>query len=352
VVAAGPGTEPIYLPGPGEPEIPVYLTGPYEGAPFGLAVVIPVKGGPFDLGTVVERFRVEVDPRTARLRISSDPLPSILKGVPLQVRTLHVSIDRERFTFNPTNCGALSVDGTLTSTRGSVAPLYSRFQAANCAKLPFEPSLRISTEARSSRSDGASLDIRLSYPRGVQANIRDIVVDLPKELPSRLATIQKACTQATFDANPASCPAPSDVGTVVVKTPMLSVPLAGPAYLVSHGSTRFPELVLLLQGEGVTVELSGALRISHGLTRGVFTVPDARIDSFEMRLPRSPTSVLTTAKLPGRAHGKLCAARIFVPTTITAQNGTMIKRHMLIAVTGCSPHRRRSGGRARKGSGR
>jgi hypothetical protein len=172
----------------------------------------------------------------------------------------------------------------------------------------------------------------------VEANIRKVTVDLPGDLPSRLTTIQKACLAEVFQANPASCPAASNVGTATAITPILSVPLTGPAYLVSYGNAAFPQLVVILQGEGIRLELAGQLFIDkHGVTKSTFaTVPDAPVSSFELKFPQGPRSALTTAHLPLKAHGSLCHIKLVIPTTITAQNGAVIKQSTKIAVTGCS----------------
>jgi hypothetical protein len=335
-VTAGPGPDPVTVTG-GQ----VFLTGPYNGAPFGLSIVVPAIAGPFNLGNVVVRAAISVDPHTSQITISSDPLPQIREGIPLDVRTINVNIDREGFVFNPTSCEPLSVGATISSVQGATASLSSRFQAANCALLPFKPKFMASTAAKTSRAKGASLDVKVAYPKGSEANIAKVAVDLPGKLPSRLTTIQKACLAAVFNANPASCPPASNIGTATAITPVLNVPLSGPAYLVSYGNAAFPNLVIILQGQGVKLELVGSLYIAkNGVTKSAFdTVPDAPISSFELKLPQGPTSALTTAHLPAKARGSLCKIKLVMPTTITAQNGAVIKQQTKIAVSGCAKHR-------------
>jgi uncharacterized repeat protein (TIGR01451 family) len=329
-VAVGPGPDPLYVQG-GQ----VFLTGPYKGAPFGLSIVVPAVAGPFNLGNVVVRAAVAVDPHTAQITVSSDPLPRILDGVPLQIRTVNVSIDRAGFMFNPTNCEALTVDGTLTSTQGASAAVSSRFQAANCASLGFHPSFSTSSQAKTNKKNGASLDVKVAYPPGSQTNIRSVAVTLPKQLPARLTTIQQACTEATFNANPASCPTGSVIGTGTATTPILAGSFTGPAYLVSHGGAAFPNVVMILQGEGVTLNLVGSIDIKHNVTSSTFaSVPDAPIDSFQLALPEGPHSALT-AVLPAKTKGNLCGQSLLMPTTLTGQNGAVIKQSTKIAVTGC-----------------
>jgi hypothetical protein len=328
-VAAGPGPDPLYVQG-GQ----VFLTGPYKGAPFGLSIVVPAIAGPFNLGNVVVRAAVRVDPHTAQITIMSDPFPTILDGVPLQVKTVNVIVDRAGFTFNPTSCEPLAVGGVITSTQGTPAGVSSRFQVANCQGLPFKPGFAVSTQAKTSKAKGASLIVR--YTSGVgQANTAKVAVSLPKQLPSRLTTIQQACPEAVFNANPAVCPVGSDIGTGVVTTPILAGALSGPVYLVSHGGAAFPDIVVILQGEGVTLDLVGSIDIKGGVTSSTFaTVPDAPVTSFQLSLPEGPHSALAT-DIPGKAKGSLCGQSLTMPTTLTGQNGAVVKQSTKIAVTGC-----------------
>ena len=158
---------------------------------------------------------------------------------------------------------------------------------------------------------------------------------LPKQLPSRLTTIQQACPEAVFNQNPASCPAGSDIGTATAVTPALANPVVGPAYLVSHGGAAFPDLVLILQGEGVKLELIGSINIKKQVTSSAFnSVPDAPISSFELNLPQGPHSGLA-AVVPAKAKGNLCGTSLVMPTTITGQNGAQVKQSTKITVTGC-----------------
>jgi hypothetical protein len=328
-VASGAGADPVYVTGQ------VFLTGPYKGAPFGLSVVVPAAVGPFNLGNVVVRAAVHVDPNTAQITIATDPLPTILDGVPLHLQAVNVTVDREGFMFNPTNCEPLSVTGSLTSTSGASANVNGRFQAANCQSLPFHPVFTVSTQAKASKSAGASLDVKYTSTPG-QANTAKVAATLPKQLPARLTTIQKACTEAAFAQNPASCPAASQIGTATATTPILANPIVGPVYLVSHGGAAFPNVVAILQGEGVTVDLTGSVDIKHSVTSVAFNaIPDAPISTFEMKLPEGPHSGLAP-NLPAKAKGSFCGQALTMPTTITAQNGAVINQTTKIGVTGCA----------------
>jgi hypothetical protein len=328
-VGAGPGPSPFFVGGN------VFLTGPYNGAPFGLSVVVHAVAGPFDLGNVTVRASIAVDPTDAHLTVRSDPLPQILDGVPLRLRTVTVTVDRPGFTFNPTSCDPLSVAATISSAQGSSVPVSSRFQVGACAALPFDPSFTVSTQAKTSKAYGASLDVKVGSGAG-QANIKSVKVNLPKQLPSRLTTLQKACLARVFEANPAGCPRESVVGTATALTPLLAHPLAGPAYLISHGGAAFPDLEIVLQGEGITLILDGQTDIKKGVTSSAFrSVPDAPISSFELKLPTGPYSILG-AYLPASAKSSFCGQTLAMPTTITGQNGVQIRESTPVTVSGCA----------------
>lgn len=330
---AGAGPDPVFVPEAGQPPNPVYLTGPYRGAPFGLSIVTHALAGPFDLGNVIVRAAISIDPRTAQITVTTDPsgpyaIPTILQGIPLDLRTVNVTTDRPGFTFNATSCAAMTVGGTITSTAGTSVGVSSPYQAANCATLPFKPSFTVSTQAKTSKPNGASLDVKVAQKPG-EADIHKVDVSLPLALPSRLTTLQKACAGAQFAANPAGCPAGSLVGTATAHTPVLNAPLTGPAYLVSHGGAAFPDLVVVLQGEGIKIELVGNTDIKKGVTFSRFeTVPDAPISSFELNLPEGPHSALA-------AFGDLCTQNLVMPTTIVGQNGAQVAQSTKIAVGGC-----------------
>ncbi len=342
IVEAGPGPYPLVVPQPGQPPAPIYLTEGYKGAPYGLSIVVPLHVGPFVLQTQVVRAKIEVDPLTTRLTITTDPLPTIIDGIPADLRAIDAVIDRPGFMFNPTSCEPGSFSGTATSTEGATAGIGSHFQMGSCRSLAFKPNFKVSTSGKTSRQVGASLDAKILYPRGAlganqassQSNVKSVKVDLPKQLPSRLTTLQKACPASTFEANPASCSAASKVGSVTAVTPVLPVELTGPAYFVSYGGAKFPELVLSLQGYGVTVYLHGETFISKkGITSSTFRqIPDVPISSFELKLPQGPDSALA-------ANGNLCESKLKMPTVFTGQNGAVIHQSTPISVTGCPRHK-------------
>jgi hypothetical protein len=336
LVGTGVGAVLAYVPGK------LYLAGPFRGDPFSLVSVTSAVVGPFDLGTVVIRFGLRIDPNTAQVSVDpsgSEPIPHIIDGIVTHVRDIRVYVDRQDFTLNPTSCDPLAISSTLASNQGQSATVSSRFQATNCQALAFKPRFQVATSGKTSRAKGASLSVKLTYPKaslGTQANIRSVKVDLPKQLPSRLTTLQKACPDSVFNADPASCPAASRVGSARAITPLIPAALEGPAYFVSHGGAKFPELTIVLQGYGVTIDLHGETFISKaGITSSTFrTVPDQPVTSFELSLPQGPNSALA-------APGNLCKTRLKMPTAFTAQNGAVIKQSTPISVTGCPRHKQR-----------
>jgi hypothetical protein len=312
---------------------PVYLTGPYNGAPYGLSIPVEAQAGPFDLGKLVTRVSIGVDPHSARV-IAASTLPTIFKGVPLRLRNIEVLVNHPNFVFNPTNCGGLSQDTSLTSTSGAGQTLSTAFAVTDCGSLPFKPTFEAATSASTDpttvKANGASL--RVNLLQGMhEANIHSVVASLPKQLPSRLTTLQKACPEATYAANPFACPAGAKVGTATVTTPVLPGKLTGPAYLVSHGGAAFPDLDLLLEGSGVRVILNGTTQIKNGITTSTFgSIPDVPVTSFVLDLPQGANSALA---VNGR---EFCTQTLIMPTTITAQSGKVIKQETNVGVAGCT----------------
>jgi hypothetical protein len=368
-VGAGAGPDPFYVPGD------VYLmggfnSGPFKGDPFGLAVVVHAQAGPFDLGYVVVEAGIQIHD-DGSISTQTESFPSILQGIPLRLKDIRVNLDRPNFILNPTNCSQMAVAGNVVSTENTTAPVSSRFQVGECANLAFKPKFTASTAGKTSKANGASFHVHLASNEGPhstssagESNIAKVDAQLPVSLPARLTTLQKACTAAQFASNPAGCPAASFVGSATAHTPILASPLSGPAILVSHGGQAFPDLVLVLQGEGVRLNLTGHTQIKKGITSSHFeTVPDAPVASFDLTLPQGPHSALTT-DVPGRnfcpttrtvtvtkrvtrrVHGhnrkvtvkakKAVAASLLMPTTIIAQNGAVIRQNTKIAVTGCA----------------
>lgn len=330
-VAAGAGSTPYLFTGG-----TVYLTGPYNGAPYGLSIVVPAVAGPFNLGNVVTRAAINVEPYTGRVVVTST-LPTIVKGVPLRIRSVTVAVNRQNFLTNPTNCGVLATDSTLTgfvpgSSATATQSLSSPFQVGECNKLAFKPELTAFTGAKTSKANGASIEVKISQGAG-QANLQKVITTLPKQLPVRQSTLTKACPQATFEVGnypPGACPDTARVGGATATTPILPGKMEGPAYLVSHGGAAFPDLDLILRGDGVVVILVGHTHVS---SKGIITttfesLPDVPVTSFAVKLPTRSNSLLA-------ANGNLCTSNLTMPTTIMAQSGTKITQKTKISVTNC-----------------
>jgi hypothetical protein len=328
-VGAGPGPHPFYLGGR------VYLTGPYKGQPFGLSVVVPAVAGPFNLGTVVVRAAIAVNPSTAALTIASDPLPQYVDGVQLRLRRINVEVNRPGFMLNPTSCVQQTVGATITAAQGATSTASSPYEVGGCSSIPFDPKLTASAGGQGSKADGASLNVRLESAGLGQANIAKVDLQLPKALPSRDSTLRQACTAEQFEANPAGCPEGSVIGRATIHTPILNNPLIGPGYLVSHGGAAFPDVEFVLQGERVLLVLDGKTDIKKGITYSNFeAAPDAPFTSFEAELSAGPHSIFT-ANVPTKDNYSLCGATLTMPTKITGQNGAVLVQTTKIALTGC-----------------
>jgi len=322
-VTAGAGAHPFQLPGR------VYLTGPYAGAPFGLAIVVPARAGPFDLGTVVVRAAIHVDRTTAALTVVSDPMPTILQGIPLRIRTVSIAIDRPGFMLNPTSCAPKQVDATIRSAGGAVAQAASRFQVGGCRELPFAPrlGLRVGKRGRT-RNITTPFTASLRTRRG-DGNLRAVTVKLPRTINARLKALQNPCTIEQFRAGECT----RQVGSAVAVTPLLREPLRGPAYFVSNPARRLPDLMVALRGQ-VEIDLTGKVTIPRDLSiKTAFdTIPDVPISSFRLRLiagRRGPISVI-----PDMCTVK--ARRASIATIgYRAQSGRLIRRRTRVGVDGC-----------------
>jgi hypothetical protein len=306
----------------------VYISGPWTNpktghrSPFSLSVVIPAIAGPFNFGNAVTRSSLDVDPHTAQLTINSElptmvetkPVgggPTKLIGAPVQLRRVEVAVNKPNFQFNPTNCSPMEITGAVTGEQDSVQSFKQPFQVSGCESLPFHPEITAETDAKYTRTEGTELVVTVTAHPG-EANVRYTKIVFPEQLPSRLTTLQKACTLPVFEANPASCPAGSVIGTATAYTPVLNVPLTGPVYLVARGS-EFPDAEFVLQGEGVTVVLDGKTAIHHGVTSSTFeSVPDAPFSKFVVDLPKKSNSAFT-------GYENLC-----VPTTAVTKKVTVL----------------------------
>jgi len=315
---AGAGSRPYYAPGK------VYLAGPYKGAPLSLAVVTPAVSGPYDLGNVVNRVALNVNPVTAQVTAVSDPLPQILDGIPLRLRSVLIDLNREHFTLNPTSCQPFQVEGLLTGTEGATGTGATHFQTANCDALAFAPKLTTTLRGATKRTGYPSLKAVLTQDPG-ESNIRRAVVSLPHSEFLEQSHIGTICTRVQFAAD--ACPAASVYGRARVLTPILDHPLEGPVYLRSS-SHNLPDLVAALKGpawQPIEIELSGRIDTDKagGIRTSFDTVPDAPVSRFVLEMKGGKKGLLVNSE-------NLCARKHFVNAKILGQSGARANQKPLL----------------------
>lgn len=271
VASAGAGPTPYFTSGK------VYLSGPYKGAPLSVTAIAPAVAGPFDLGTVVVRSALYLDPESAQARVVSDPLPQILHGVPIDLRSVAVRAERPGFSLNPTSCAVKSFGGQAISTLGSAAPLFERFQVGGCKSLPYKPKMKVNLFGPTTRGGHPRLKAVFTAKPG-EANTARVSFAFPKSEFIDQAHFRTICTRVQFAAN--SCPAGAVYGHVRAITPLLDYPLEGPAYLRSS-SHKLPDLVVALRGparQPIAIDAVGRVDSVNGGLRVRFQeVPDAPI---------------------------------------------------------------------------
>ena len=279
-VGVGAGPDPVFAPEPGKAPTALYLGGPYNGGPYSLIAEVPAQAGPFDLGTVILKNTLRVNPRTSQVTAISDPLPQILQGVPISYRDIRVDVDRPNFTLNPTDCEAMSVAGTIGSIAGQAAQVADRFQARECKALGFKPKLALRLEGGTGRGDYPALTAVLKARPG-DANIGRVSVALPHSAFLAQSHIRTVCTRVQFAAD--ACPKGSIYGQAEATTPLLDQPLKGPVYLRSSDNP-LPDLVMVLGGQ-IEIELGGRIDSHRGGIRNTFDlVPDAPVTRFRLRM--------------------------------------------------------------------
>jgi hypothetical protein len=261
----------------------VYLAGPYKSAPLSLAVVAPAVAGPFDLGNVVVRNALQIDPETAKITAVSDPIPTIIHGIPLDLRDLRVNLDRPNFTLNPTSCDPMSVNATVAGSEGASADLSDHFQVGECGALAFKPELTLRLKGKTKRTGHPALRATLTMPqRGPNADIAKAAVTLPHSEFLAQAHIRTICTRVQYAAGGGGgeqCPKGSVYGHARAFTPLLDQPLEGPVYLRSSNHP-LPDLVASLGGQ-IHIDLVGRIDAPNGGIRNTFeAVPDAPVSKF------------------------------------------------------------------------
>jgi hypothetical protein len=275
---AGAGEQLTYVPGR------VYLAGPVGGAPISVVGVVPAVAGPFDVGTIVVRQALRVDPVSGEVTVDgavSDPIPHILAGIPLRVRDIQVNVNRPNFTLNPTSCRPMA---TLAGIWGGGSALFSsaddapvlrsaRFQAAGCRGLGFKP--RLGIRLRGSTKRGGHPALRAAYvPQPGHANLRRLALAFPRSAFVENANFRTICTRVQYAVN--ACPKGSIYGRAKAWTPLLSEPLQGPVYLRSSDNL-LPDAVFALKG---LIDIEVAVRIDSvkGRLRATVTeAPDAPV---------------------------------------------------------------------------
>jgi hypothetical protein len=317
-VGAGAGSEPFYATGK------AYLAGPYKGAPLSLAILTPAVAGPFDLGTVVVRTALDVDPESAQIHAVSDPIPTILQGIPLDVRSIALNMSRPSFTLNPTNCAPMAVLGSATSVFDQSAALSDPFQVGDCGRLGFKPQLSIKLKGGTKRSDHPALTAVLKA-RPNDANIATTSVALPHSEFLAQNHIRTVCTRVQFAAaagNGAECPAGSIYGSARAFSPLLDKAVEGPVYLRSS-SNPLPDLVVALHGQ-IDVNLVGRIDSKNGGIRTSFdSVPDAPVSKFVLEMKGGKKGLLENSR-------NLCKTTNKASVQMGAQSGAELVLHPVV----------------------
>jgi hypothetical protein len=311
--SAGSGPEPLHISGK------AFLAGPFNGAPLSLAVVTPATAGPFDLGSVVVRVALFVDPKTAQVHAVSDPIPHVFGGALLGIRSIAVKIDRRQFSLNPTNCAPMAFGGTLRgggANPGDPAaftskPVSAPFRVSGCEKLAFRPKLHMRLFGGMHRAKNPKLRAVLRAREG-DANIRRAAVTLPRTIFLDQASLARVCTRPQYAAG--DCPRDSIYGYARASTPLLDAPLRGPVYLRSSDNL-LPDLVASLRGQ-VNIELAGRIDTSNagGIRTTFDVVPDVPVSRFILTMRGGKNGLLVNSV-------NQCRKRTRVIARFRGQNG-------------------------------
>lgn len=313
--SSGPGGAPLTLPGK------VFFTGPYKGAPYGLAVAVPAKAGPYDLGMVVVRQALHIDPSDAHVRVVSDPLPTILEGVPLRLQRIRVTMDRPGFTLNPTSCAPLQFRGKVTAVGGALASPVAAFQATGCERLPLRPALKLALTGRKETTDGKhpGLTATMTQAEG-ESGLKNVAVKLPLSLALDPDNAQALCE---YEAGlRVQCPESSIVGYAKAESPVLDGPLAGPVYFVKNVRTNaagrqirtLPTLLVTLRGEVALNLRASTSVVGNRLVSTFENIPDAPISTFQLRIDGGKNGILA-------AVSNICAKRQVADAAFLGQSG-------------------------------
>jgi hypothetical protein len=331
----GSGNHPLFVPGR------VYLAGPYKGAPLSLVVITPALSGPYDLGDVVLRVALSIDPVTAQITASSDPLPQILEGIPLRLRSVRVNLNRPGFILNPTNCDPFSVGTEIFGTEGGSIERQAPFQIANCRSLPYGPKLTLNLTGGLKRRGHPAVHATFTTTPG-EANTKHVAVALPKGELLDQGHIGTVCTRPQFAQQ--ACPASSLLGTAEASSPLLAQPLKGNVYLRSNPSHELPDLVADLRGQ-INIELAGTIdTVKGGSLRTTFaTVPDVPVTRFDLDLAGGAKGLLEN-------NESLCGKVKKATTEMVGQNGAVVDTKTKLQSACSGKEARRKNRRQRRGS--
>jgi hypothetical protein len=336
-VASGSGSAPLQIAGK------AFLAGRYKGAPVSLVAVTPAVAGPFDLGTVVVRVPLLVDPETAQIHAVSDPIPDVFGGAKLDIRSVFVNVNKDDFALNGTNCSKFATAGSLVGGGADPAnpaafssfPVSDPVQLDNCPALKFRPKLNLRLFGATRRAKHPRLRAILKARPG-DANIARASVGLPHALFLDQASLGQICTRVQFAAN--DCPKKSVYGRARAFTPLLGNPLEGPVYLRSSNN-KLPDLVAHLQGQ-VDIDLVGRIDSFKGGIRTTFDrVPDVPVDKFVMTLPGGKHGLLVSSR-------NLCQKPVKAIVQLKAQNGRKANKRTKLR-TPCKKKKHRNKGHRR-----
>ncbi len=319
-VAGGTGPLPLYIPEQGRPQSYVYFGGPYKDAPYSMVFAVPAQAGAFNLGTVVVRAPIYIDPTTTQVTVKSDPLPQILEGVPIEYRDMRIEIRKPDFTLNPTSCAVKSFQSRITSSQGQVATPSARFQVADCAALGFRPKLAFKLKGGTHRGDYPALNATLTARPG-DANIAKAAVTLPHSEFLAQEHIRTICTRVQFASH--SCPEASIYGTARATSPLIDGALEGPVYLRSS-SHPLPDLVADLNGAFNVVLVGRIDSFNKGIRNTFEVVPDAPVTKFTLSMQGGKKGLLVNST-------NLCKGVNRANINLLGQNGKRLLANPVVA---------------------
>ena len=327
IAGAGPGSHPLYLPGK------AYLAGPYRGAPLSFVFITPAVSGGYDLGNVVVREGLNIDPLTAQVTTAGEHLPLIFEGIPLRLRQIMVNLNRPGFALNPTNCNPLEVKAEVSGAEGALSNLSQHFQVANCASLRFAPRLALRFTGSTNRTGDPTLTATLDNPTGSgYANLSSTQVTLPPTELIDNAHIQAPCTLKQFAQE--ACPPSTVIGFAKAETPLLEKPLEGPVYL-RNGSHKLPDIAAALHGQIGQIDLVGHVDSVNSRLRATFeTIPDAPVSHFTLQLYGAKKGLIENTE-------NLCSQPELATVAVHAQNGRVIERDSRFRLPCSSKHTKR-----------